>query len=232
LPPCLLSRRVEATYLPRAARRLCAAVRIPARHTSLIGLRPITSRAAEQHFDAVVVGSSWNAQILKQKGLRVPIHTGTPLVRALEGCAGVAIHTLPTPKHSLPACRCPSHLHITRSRAHEPTQPIHSLSHAVPRVPTRAYAVLQGVDPLLFHPRQRPGAPLSPPPSLATHTDGRAPKSRMVLGVEVGGGGVIARPPQLRDRFVVFSGGKFELRKAPDVVVGVRRFSPSLVHEA
>ena len=52
------------------------------------------------------------------------------------------------------------------------------------------------------------------------------------MGVEVGGGGLIERPPQLRDRFVVFSGGKFELRKAQDVVVGVRRFCPFLVHEA
>jgi hypothetical protein len=41
------------------------------------------------------------------------------------------------------------------------------------------------------------------------------------VGVTEGGGfESVRRPPALEGRFVVFSGGKFELRKAQDIVVG------------
>ena len=98
-------------------------------------------------------------------------------------------------------------------------------------------AVLQGVDPLLFHPRQRPSPSLPPTPLPANHADGPRPRRRTVLGVDVASGTDgrterVERPPRLHGRFVVFSGGKFELRKAQDIVVGVRRLPDFLVNSA
>ncbi len=129
--------------------------------TSHIGARQL--RAAEESFDAVVVGSTWNAEVLRDRGLRIPIHT-----------------------------------------------------------------VLQGVDPLLFRPRHPSAPPLATPPPPRAPLGGAAPERRRVLGVDVargreGAGKVVERPAALGGRFVVFSGGKFELRKAQDIVVGAFR---------
>jgi len=84
-------------------------------------------RSAESRFDAVIVGSSWNSQIVRERGLRtIPVHT-----------------------------------------------------------------IIQGVDTSMFYPRSRTQEP----------------------------------PDWLQGRYVIFSGGKFELRKAQDIVVGgFRRF--------
>ena len=120
--------------------------------------------AAKTNFDALVVGSEWNAEVLRKMGVEVPVFT-----------------------------------------------------------------VLQGVDVDLFHPRRLvPEEGCSDHASHAwAHHRTRDTSLSQVLGIDMNECGLgllgIPRPSALDGRFVVFSGGKFELRKAQDIVVAVMR---------
>jgi hypothetical protein len=131
--------------------------------------------AAAASFDAIIVGSEWNAAILRETGLALPIHlirqAFAPPVEYISQQRNFTLHTHPLSSLLRSLALCPAR-------------------------PTR-----QGVDTALFHPA------LSRPPStspVSAPTDSRR------------------RPERLAGRFVVFSGGKFELRKAQVRARGAR----------
>mmetsp|Transcript_20977 Transcript_20977/g.47297 ORF Transcript_20977/g.47297 Transcript_20977/m.47297 type:complete len:456 (-) Transcript_20977:37-1404(-) len=102
---------------------------------------PALISAAEKNFDGIIVGSTWNAQVLRGIGVKIPVHL-----------------------------------------------------------------VLQGVDTNVFHPASKEGGLKGG----RNNEEGQQRGQNIFLQS--------ARPRKLRDRFVVFSGGKFELRKAQDIV--------------
>ena len=121
--------------------------------------------AAKTNFDALVVGSEWNAEVLRKMGVEVPVYT------VLQGVDVDLFH----PRRLKPEHGCSNH--ASHAWAHHRTRD-NSLSHVL------------GVD-----------------------------MDECSLGTLPG----IPRPAVLDGRFVVFSGGKFELRKAQDIVVAVMR---------
>ncbi len=138
-----------------------------------------------------MVGSEWNAELLKERGLKIKVWT------ILQGVD--------------------PHLFFPPPRLSTPPAPTYERSPRHGGSVSSARRRILGVD--ILHDTSLDTDILHDPAHDTLHDI----STKQARQASAGAGGGVRRPAQLQGRFVVFSGGKFELRKAQDIVVGALR---------